>query len=293
MTARVREALAVGGLPSLLLEDDRARVELLPTRGALVSRWAVEGKDVLFLDEATVVDPTKNVRGGIPLLFPNPGPLAQGTWPHGALGQHGFARRCAFEVVSAVADEQQARVELQLRPDEGSAAVYPYAFDARYAVSLQDGRLLLEWQLTNAGVASLPWHFGVHPYFRVDDKARAKVPSPARSAFDNVTKQPVAYAPARFDGPEVDLHLLDHGLATASLVGASAGDVTLRWTPELTTLVLWTLPDKPFVCVEPWTGPVGALTSAPLLLAPAQTARLAIELELQRGAETATPSHPG
>lgn len=282
MTARVWEAVAIGGLPALLLEDDRARVELLPTRGALVSRYAVDGRDVLFLDEATVVDPSKNVRGGVPLLFPNPGPLPQGAWPGDALGQHGFARRSAFDVVSAVADEQQARVELELTATAASRAAYPYDFAARFAVSLQDGRLLLEWRLTNTGTATLPWQFGLHPYFRVDDKARARVPSPARTAFDNVHKRHVPFEPPRFDGDEVDLHLLDHGLDTATLHGASAGDVTLRWTPALTTLVLWTLPQKPFVCVEPWTGPAGALTRAPLQLAAGATAALAVEVEVRK-----------
>lgn len=278
MTVRLREGSAAGGWPSLVLEDARALVEVVPARGGLVTRWRVDGREALYLDEATLAEPGKNVRGGIPLLFPNPGPLA--GWPHGALPQHGLARRAAFEVVSAVADEQQGCVELGWASAASACADYPFDVRARWRVSLQAGRLLLEWRLTNEGAAPLPWHFGLHPYFRVDDKAAARVATGARRAFDNVRKQEVVAAPPRFDGPEVDLHLLDHGVETATLVGGAAGDVTLRWTPPLATLVLWTLPDKPFVCVEPWTGPVGALVDRPLRLAPGASAALAVELEV-------------
>ena len=36
----------------------------------------------------------------------------------------------------------------------------------------------------------------------------------------------------------------------------------LEWSADQRVLVLWTLPGKPFVCVEPWSGPANALWSA-------------------------------
>jgi D-hexose-6-phosphate mutarotase len=41
-----------------------------PSRGALVSSLQVGHKQVLYLDRTTFEDPSKNVRGGIPVLFP-------------------------------------------------------------------------------------------------------------------------------------------------------------------------------------------------------------------------------
>jgi len=56
--------------------DIDARVLLSPARGGIVTRFSVGGRPVLFLDDATLADETKNIRGGVPVLFPSPGPLA-------------------------------------------------------------------------------------------------------------------------------------------------------------------------------------------------------------------------
>ena len=87
----------LGGLETYVLEDEEARVEVIPSRGALVTRMNVAGDELLYLDESTVVDLSKNVRGGIPVLFPTAGKLPGDTYPAGrqsyTMQQHGFARR--------------------------------------------------------------------------------------------------------------------------------------------------------------------------------------------------------
>ena len=62
----------IGGLETVVLQapDGAAECHVIPARGGLVSRWRVGTDEVLFLDEASVADRTKNVRGGIPVLFP-------------------------------------------------------------------------------------------------------------------------------------------------------------------------------------------------------------------------------
>jgi len=48
--------------------------------------------------------------------------------------------------------------------------------------------------------------------------------------------------------------------------------------------VIWTLPEKNFVCLEPWTAQGNALNSGErlLLLKPGQSRELWMEIELQR-----------
>ena len=53
--------------------------EVVPSRGAIVAGLRIGGTEVLYLDRATLDDPAKNVRGGIPVLFPFAGKLADGT----------------------------------------------------------------------------------------------------------------------------------------------------------------------------------------------------------------------
>ncbi len=276
-----------GGFETLFLSDGLAEVELVPARGALLTRYAVRGDEVLFLDEATLVDPTKNVRGGVPLLFPIAGKLPGDAWAGGSMSQHGFARKAAWTVASAVADETMARVECVLRPSDATRSGWPFDFEARWAVSLYDGRLLMEWTLTNPGPEPLPWQFGIHPYFRVPlaQKGRARVQTGATRAFDNRTGKTGPVPPIDFSGEEVDLHLLDHDRAGATLDRGDGSRVELSWTPQFSTLVLWTLPGKDFICVEPWTAPGGALASGLGLrhLAPGATEQLAIEVRMERG----------
>ena len=62
-------------LESLRLEDGGAAVTLAPSRGGMVTRFSIGEVPVLFLDESTLRDPSKNVRGGIPVLFPIAGKL--------------------------------------------------------------------------------------------------------------------------------------------------------------------------------------------------------------------------
>lgn len=278
-----------GSLETYVLSGDRAEVRLVPGRGGLVTHWSVDGEALLFLDEATLVDAGRNVRGGIPLLFPNAGPLpVEGVEVAGrriSQPQHGLARLAAWEVVDAVGDDDTARVSMRLRSSDATRVGFPFDFDSELAVSLSDGRLLLEWRFTNTGDVPMPLHAGTHPYFTVPvaQKAKAQVPSKATRLKERRTGEVRAATPARFGEGEVDVALLDHGPA-ATLLRGDGSRIELNSTPQLSTLVLWTLPDQPFICVEPWTAPGGALASGEgvLPVPPGATEALAMELRFSR-----------
>src|SRR4051812_8129567 len=90
-----------GPLATWVLADHAAGsvAELVPARGGMATRFSVGKQPVLALDEATLLDPSKNVRGGIPVLFPSPGKLAGDRYARGgAMGQHGFARNLPWSV---------------------------------------------------------------------------------------------------------------------------------------------------------------------------------------------------
>lgn len=242
------------------LVEGRSSVEIAPSRGGLVTSFISDGEEVLYLDEATFTDVTKNVRGGVPLLFP----FAGKTPPGSSLPQHGFARRMPWKVTSAVGDDDTARIECELRSTEETLSFWPHEFHATYAVSLFDDRLMLEWAFTSKNGA-MPLHFGIHPYFRVGDKTQVRVDGIKHSSFAH---------------GEIDEHFTPFELGATTLHRGDASRVHLSWTPQFTTLVVWTLPDKPFVCVEPWTAP-GAQPST-LEVREGHTERLAVEIRFER-----------
>ena len=79
------------------------------------------------------------------------------------------------------------------------------------------------------------------------------------------------------------MHLLDHGSSSASLVLPDGARVVLRASPEFSHWVVWSLPNKDFVCLEPWTCPGDAMnTGERLLHVPKGAERsLFVEIELE------------
>ena len=65
-----------------ILTDEQAQsqIEVVPERGGIISRWRINGQEILYLDAARFADPTMSIRGGIPILFPICGNLPNNTY---------------------------------------------------------------------------------------------------------------------------------------------------------------------------------------------------------------------
>ena len=286
---RFRVEVASHALESHALADldARSRVTLAPARGGLATRFSVGDDEVLYLDEGTLNDASKNVRGGIPVLFPSPGKLVGDAWSRGGhggrLGQHGFARNVPW-TVTEIATEGSARCSLDLVSGEATRAAWPWEFSLRHRFSLCGALLRIEQRVQNAGAAPMPFGLGFHPYFRVSqaDKPGAEVESQATRAWDNVAGSEIGVSRIDLSGREVDLHLLDHGSSSSALVwrGGKRG-VRLRASEEYERWVVWTLAGRDFVCLEPWTSPGNALNSGTglLELEPGEARELWVEIE--------------
>jgi galactose mutarotase-like enzyme len=171
------------------------------------------------------------------------------------LRQHGFARNLPWRVLGADA----AEVTLGLEASDETRAAYPYEFALVFRYVVGETSLRIEQRFENRGRVGMPIQPGLHPYFAVPDKAAARVETAATVAWDNVARARVPFRGVDLASGEVDLHLLDHGRPGTRLVRPGAPDVVLRWSDDQRVLVLWTLPGRPFVCVEPWSAPANAL----------------------------------
>ena len=233
---------------------------IAPQRGAIVTSFRVHGRELLYLDQATFDDRSKNVRGGVPLLFPSPGKLLEDRWRYGgqsgALKQHGFARNMLWTVESSAASQ----ATLRLTATDETLRAYPWKFSARLEYRVEPATLTLQLDVLNEDATPMPFAFGLHPYFVVHDKARANISTRATRAYDNVAKTIVPFGGFEFTQREVDLHLVDHGSASAKL---DLGDATIaiEGSPEFQRWVVWTLPGKEFICLEPWSAPGNALNT--------------------------------
>ena len=275
-----------------LRDTDAGSVAVIaPARGALVRSFSVGGRELLYLDENTFADPAKNVRGGVPVLFPAPGRLRDDVWQrHGRRGemkQHGFARSEPWsEVERNIADA--ANVVLALQSHSGLHAQFPWQFAARLGISLRGAILRIRFELTNLDDAPLPYALGFHPYFAVSDKVGATIPTKASAAYNNRKKALEPFTGFHLTADELDLHLQDHGSDHCDMLLSNGSGIRVRASAAFTRWVVWTLGEQPFVCVEPWTAGADALNTGELLLhlPPNETAAHWMEIE-------ALPGRPG
>ncbi len=245
---------------SLSNADKSASLEVIPARGGLISSLKFGGRESLYLDWATVTDTSKNVRGGIPLLFPFCGPLVDGQWQVDGktyvMKQHGFARDCQFQVV-----ETSAGLELTLIDSPQTLALYPFAFELKLLLSFEGSRLNLDCHVINHSQSPMPYQWGAHPYFSVGGAKQFELDLPVTDFFDSTVKtrvkKPVTeQASPDWSGKEVDLEYWGLTRDWAQFKDLSTGNtVQVGYDSSFPHLVVWSLPDKDFLCLEPWTGP--------------------------------------
>ena len=282
-TQRSKSA-ALGELYTLSDAPTHARAVIAPQRGALVTSFQVAGRELLYMDDSTLYDTSKNVRGGVPVLFPSPGKLTSDTFAYrGRVGtdlkQHGIARLMTWRVAHSTDDT----LTLELSSDAWTLARFPWSFEAQLQFRVSGCCLQLRFTLRNTDTGALPFALGYHPYFHVSDadKAGIHIASQATQAFDNVRKQIVPFSGFDLTQHEVDIHLLDHASQECALAWPDGSQLRVRADKEFAFWVVWTLAQRDFVCVEPWSARGDALNSGLNLLTvePGDTRSLQVEFE--------------
>lgn len=265
--------------------DALARLEVVPERGGIITRWQLADQDILYLDEARFADPTLSVRGGIPILFPICGNLPDNTYTYQnqtyTLKQHGFARNLPWAVVAQDTAEA-ASLTLQLNSDDQTRSLYPFDFQLVFTYQLQGNGLTLHQRYTNLSAVAMPFSIGFHPYFEVADKAKLAFQIPASEYWDQMTQTRHAYA-GRFDFEQAEIDAAFPELSshvTSVMDAGRSRRLTLAFSPEFSTLVFWTLKDKDFYCLEPWSAPRNALNTGVQLLHLEPGASLETEVKL-------------
>lgn len=262
-------------------------IRVVPERGGLVTGWHSGGREWLYLDAARFSDPALSVRGGIPVLFPICGnlpgdllPLAQGEF---TLPQHGFARDLPWSL-EPLADGQG--VALTLVDEATTRAAFPFAFALRLELRLAPGTLAIAACVRHTGppeAGAMPFSLGFHPYFSVSDLGAAQLEGLQERCFDHHSLAEDATA-AQLSRLGMGVDLLSRPVAsTVTLWDRAAGTrVMLETTPPLDRVVVWSNPPRPMVCLEPWTGPRGALLSGDgrLTLLPGESLQLSCRYQV-------------
>lgn len=243
-------------------------VSVLPAPGALVSAMTVDGKDVLYLEPETLASPIGAVRGGIPLLFPFAGELAGGRLESTGteMPRHGFGRRKAWRVERRTDDA----IAMRLVQDAETHAQYPCSFDATHVVTATPRGARLELIVTNHGRTPMPIAPGWHPYFPCPVTGK-------RACLAHI----LGDATLRADPVACDVNVPVPALGRVDFELPGVGRVRLTCSGNVRTLEVWTLADRPFVCIEPWVGPSNVINTPDRIdVAPGATASLWMGIEV-------------
>ena len=213
---------------------------ITPERGGLLTSLSINDTEILYLDKETFNDITKNVRGGIPLLFPNAGSLKGGRYN---LPQHGFVRKMPW----IVTQQNQNSITLQLLSNRETGINYPFDFKLKLAVEVAGNRLTHSLTVKNTGANPMPTAYGTHPYFKIahDDKHKL---------ITNIE----GFHPQETNWlEEFDKPFSNPGLINVQMPGK---EIKIESDPHVFKFIrIWHQSGKNFICIEPWTRDTFAL----------------------------------
>ncbi|PVV01258.1 hypothetical protein BB560_004339 [Smittium megazygosporum] len=258
----------------VLVEASGAAVEVY-LYGATITSWKAKGKERLFLSKQAILDGSKAIRGGIPIVFPQFG--------LGKLVQHGFARTSNWQLLGYKDQIDGAKAMFLLTENEHSLSMWPHKFRAVYTIRLDSDTLNLSLSITNTNTSaagSFDFTTLLHTYFLTPSISEVAVHNLAGLSYtdkvaklDNVVEKndPVSLASnvdrVYHNAPEkINIDISKH--EAVLLTKTNFKDIVL-WNPwaELAKGMADFGDDeyKQMVCVE--TGTVGS----PISLAPGQT----------------------
>jgi galactose mutarotase-like enzyme len=187
----------------------------------------------------------------------------------------------------------QEHVEVSLRADAATREMYPFAFSIHARLCVCPGALEIRVVILNEDDREMPFSAGWHPYLPtpgppLKNATLVDIPAMASGRYDETFARiakwdaPLLF-PLRPSHPRFcdTLHRVRDG--AARVVWPDGFGVALEASDDGVAMRYWQLhtePDKPYVCVEPWSSPPNALNSGEHLtvLAPGESRTLSFAI---------------
>ncbi len=243
----------------------------------MITRWQVQGQQLLYLDTERFANPNLTVRGGIPILFPICGNLPQDNYTYNGrrytLKQHGFARNLPWTVTHQGTSDR-ASITVVLNSNAQTRAVYPFDFELEFTYSIKGNDLEIFQRFTNLcgtidGLPAqmMPFSMGLHPYFFAPDKTQLQFEISAMQYRDQITQEVHDFT-GRFDPTLDEIDVIFSpltGLAATVTDQHRQVRIALSYSSAYANVVFWTLQGKDYYCLEPWTAGRNALNTGKFL----------------------------
>lgn len=243
----------------MYLQSWNSSLWVYPERWGIITSCKFGGTEILYqamLDD-TLLDESKSVRGGIPILFPQAGPITQQEAEilSYSLPQHGVVRQRVWEVL----DSSENSLCLQYSQNTQESE-FPFDFSLENSISLQQNILQLTFSLINLGNTDFPYSYGFHPYFSIPDGNKDAI------IWDTRYQEEISHS--------ADIWKHDGTISLKAQDGyfdfeiGHIGKIRLTFSPEIKNIWIWSLSGKNFVCIEPVVWNEGNITRNPEIIHP-------------------------
>lgn len=252
--------------PMISLRNDTLAVEIAPLGAELQSVRDGQGRDWLWSGDPAIW------AGRSPLLFPvigkHPGGQVLIDGRRYPIRSHGVARTAPFQTIA----QDAISCTLQLTDDDGTRAAYPFAFILDMSYRLEGSSLAMTARVANPGAAPMPFCFGYHPAFPWPLPESAGLPhrihlgngaSPGHQRLDAEGLRAPDLHPTAFVNGVLTLDhqlffddalIIPGGAGSRAWYGADDRPGIALGFADLPQLGIWTKPNGPFICIEPWHG---------------------------------------
>ncbi|KAK4477367.1 hypothetical protein RD792_016588 [Penstemon davidsonii] len=171
----------------VLSEPTGSTAEVLLHGGQVVSWKNEKRQEMLFMSNKAIFRPSKAIRGGIPICFPQFSNL-------GSLEQHGFARTRLWSLDSSPSPlppvNNQSTLDLLLKSTEEDLKTWSHRFELRLRISLSAGKLTLIPRVRNTDSKAFSFTFALRNYLSVSDISEVRVEGlETLDYFDNLLER--------------------------------------------------------------------------------------------------------
>ncbi|EAD1455893.1 aldose 1-epimerase family protein [Listeria monocytogenes] len=210
-----------------------------------------------------------------PVLFPTVGRLVDDTYlvdgKQYHLGQHGFARDRAFQVI----EQTENSVRFELDADEDSLAIYPYKFKLSIIYTIEKNTVAVSYEVENTDNKRIYFSIGAHPAFHLpltdgttfedyyldfgteENLETLCLEGPYRSGeIKKIVDEPARYLPLSYDLFKNDALIFEALKQKAMTIKSDKTPHFVKVSfPEFPFVGVWTAKaGTPFLCIEPWYG---------------------------------------
>ncbi|MCL6570590.1 MAG: aldose epimerase [Bacillus sp. (in: Bacteria)] len=237
--------------------DYSSWLKVVPERGGIITGLGLLGEELLFLNKETLDNPEKNIRGGIPILFPISGQLEDGKYEWNGtvyhMKNHGVARNLPWEVIETSADASQASISLCLKSNAETIKSFPFEFELIFTYVLTEEGLTIKQEYRNNSDTAMPIYAGFHPYFKTASKNLLyQTDATSYVDYNDMERKEINGSLDLTDKKESFILMDAQEREISFELHDRKKTITLTYGDEFKYVVIWQENNQEFVCVEPW-----------------------------------------